>query len=90
MLIYLFFRTILFELYAGDFPFAQLTPEAIVWTIGTGRRQDLERVRCNVAMKSLIEDCWSPDPTYRPSFTGVLKELQHTVKKFISYNFAIF
>lgn len=72
-------------MFANDFPFSHLPPFAVVWCIGTGRRQNLDNVHCSTAMKGLIEECWSADPAYRPSFTEILKELQHTVSPFVKF-----
>lgn len=82
LLIMIIFSTVLYEMFAGDFPFASHHPETIVWLIGNGRREDLESLSCSVAVKSLIEDCWSDDPSYRPQFTEILNELNRTVSDF--------
>uniref|UniRef100_A0A914VPY8 Uncharacterized protein n=1 Tax=Plectus sambesii TaxID=2011161 RepID=A0A914VPY8_9BILA len=73
------YGSVLYEMLAGEPPFTGQPAESVIWRIGNGQRQNVDSIGCHVAMKSLIEDCWSPDANYRPSFTTILKELHQTV-----------
>lgn len=69
----------MYEMFAGEFPFAQITNEATIWHIGNGIKQRLSDLGCSSSLKSLIDICWSNDPAIRPPFMSIFKELQHTV-----------
>lgn len=67
-------------MFAGDFPFAQESSETVIWQVGNGIKQRLNELGCSTSLKSLIDVCWSFEPTMRPTFMSIFKELQHTVR----------
>ncbi|CAG5134663.1 unnamed protein product, partial [Candidula unifasciata] len=70
------FGTIMYEVFAGRFPFHEMIPEKIIWQISAGHRQGLHSLKCSTAIKTLIEDCWAHEPLYRPEFRELCKDLQ--------------
>ncbi|KAL8606451.1 hypothetical protein ACOMHN_015540 [Nucella lapillus] len=69
------FGTIMYEVLAGSFPYPGFSPESVIWSVCSGHRQILAGVNCTTPLKTLIEDCWSQDPLYRPDFPELSKEL---------------
>ncbi|BFY98065.1 hypothetical protein BsWGS_01105 [Bradybaena similaris] len=70
------FGTLMYEVLAGISPFNGALPEKIIWQVCAGHRQVLHSLRCNTAIKTLIEDCWAHEPLYRPEFRELCKDLQ--------------
>ncbi|KAK7459713.1 hypothetical protein BaRGS_00038949, partial [Batillaria attramentaria] len=69
------FGTIMYEVLGGSFPYLGFPPESIIWSVCSGHRQNLANINCTIPLKTLIEDCWSHEPLYRPDFPELSKEL---------------
>lgn len=46
----------------------------------SGERPPMNSLKINSAFKRLIEDCWSEDPSKRPTFTQIVKTLENIQK----------
>ncbi|XP_025078176.1 kinase suppressor of Ras 2-like isoform X2 [Pomacea canaliculata] len=69
------FGTIMYEVLGGSYPYPGFPPESIIWSVCSGHRQNLSHVNCTLPLKTLIEECWSQEPLYRPDFPELSKEL---------------
>ncbi|XP_076443991.1 uncharacterized protein LOC143282277 [Babylonia areolata] len=69
------FGTIMYEVLGGAHPYPGFPPESVIWSVCSGHRQNLANINCTIPLKSLIEDCWSHEPLYRPDFPEISKEL---------------
>ncbi|XP_070173695.1 uncharacterized protein [Littorina saxatilis] len=69
------FGTIMYEVLGGSYPFPGFPPESVIWSVCSGHRQNLANINCTIPLKTLIEDCWSHEPLYRPDFAELSKEL---------------
>jgi len=73
------FGTLLFELVAYKFPFEKLSLESIVWRVGSGERESLQKLNCSSSLKDLINQCWHSNPAQRLKFRQILRLLQDCV-----------
>ncbi|XP_022249006.1 kinase suppressor of Ras 1-like isoform X2 [Limulus polyphemus] len=73
------FGSILYELFAEEFPFSHLSPHSVIWLVASGRRQCLSNLKCTSGLKSLILECWSHSPSDRPGVVYIIKQLQESV-----------
>ncbi|OQR73646.1 kinase suppressor of Ras 2-like [Tropilaelaps mercedesae] len=67
------FGSFLFELFAGQKPFAGTSAEAMLYKIGNGLTTDLENFTTEIPrpIRELIARCWSVVPQDRPTFQQV-------------------
>jgi len=72
------FGTLLYEMYACAYSYIEHPLETIIYLVGSGERQSVDKVHASIATRQLIVDCWSHDPIYRPTFADILRDLQHT------------
>ena len=68
--------TILYEMYSGSPAFAGSNAIQVSFTILSGKRPDLDTIASrDPHIADLIRDCWSPDPSSRPTADQVLDRL---------------
>lgn len=71
------FAILCYEILTGDIPFSYIQiPNQMKKVVLNGGRPILPN-RCPNMLKYLIERCWAHNPTARPSFDQISKELQH-------------
>ncbi|KAK2987100.1 hypothetical protein RJ640_009559 [Escallonia rubra] len=70
------FGIVLWELLTGDEPYADLHYGAIIGGIVSNTLRPPVPESCDVEWKSLMERCWSAEPSERPSFTEVANQLR--------------
>ncbi|KAF2317970.1 hypothetical protein GH714_041294 [Hevea brasiliensis] len=70
------FGIVMWELLAGEEPYANLRSEEIIAGIIKGTLRPEIPSWCDPAWRSLMERCWSSDPESRPAFLDIAKELR--------------
>lgn len=70
------FGIVMWELLTGEEPYADLHYGAIIGGIVNNTLRPLVPESCNPQWRSLMEQCWSAEPSERPSFTEVVKRLR--------------
>ncbi|KAK9269315.1 hypothetical protein L1049_001086 [Liquidambar formosana] len=70
------FGIVMWELLAGEEPYANLRSEEIIAGIIRGDLRPEIPSWCDPFWRSLMERCWSSDPDSRPAFSEVAKELR--------------
>uniref|UniRef100_A0A2P2JCN1 Uncharacterized protein LOC8262865 n=1 Tax=Rhizophora mucronata TaxID=61149 RepID=A0A2P2JCN1_RHIMU len=70
------FGIVLWELLTGEEPYADLHYGAIIGGIVSNTLRPQVPESCDADWKSLMERCWSPEPSERPSFTEIANDLR--------------
>uniref|UniRef100_A0ACD5ZTV3 Uncharacterized protein n=1 Tax=Avena sativa TaxID=4498 RepID=A0ACD5ZTV3_AVESA len=70
------FGIVMWELLTGEEPYADLHYGAIIGGIVNNTLRPLVPESCDPQWRSLMEQCWSAEPSERPSFTEVVKRLR--------------
>lgn len=70
------FGIAMWEILTGEEPYANLHCGAIIGGILKNTLRPPIPERCNTDWRKLMEQCWSPDPESRPSFTEVTSRLR--------------
>ncbi|KAK9947613.1 hypothetical protein M0R45_003229 [Rubus argutus] len=70
------FGIVMWELLAGEEPYADLRSEEIIAGIIKGSLRPEIPSWCDPTWRSLMERCWSSDPESRPPFSEIAKELR--------------
>jgi serine/threonine protein kinase len=65
-----------YEILTGNRPFPTLDHHAVKNAVWNGDRPSLPK-RCPQELKTLIEACWHPNPTSRPSSTQICQTLRY-------------
>nr|POE70211.1 serine/threonine-protein kinase ctr1 [Quercus suber] len=75
------FGIVLWELLTGEEPYADLHYGAIIGGIVSNTLRPLVPESCDPDWRSLMEKCWSAEPSERPSFTEIANELRSMAAK---------
>ncbi|XP_043701330.1 uncharacterized protein LOC122651841 isoform X2 [Telopea speciosissima] len=75
------FGIVLWELLTGEEPYADLHYGAIIGGIVSNTLRPLVPESCDPEWRSLMERCWSSEPSERPSFTEIANELRAIAPK---------
>ena len=51
MLFFARYRTVLYEMTTGQFPFRATPPESVIWQVGSGQKHPLDHVKCSATLK---------------------------------------
>ncbi|CAN6450649.1 unnamed protein product [Victoria cruziana] len=70
------FGIVMWELLTGEEPYADLHYGAIIGGIVSNRLRPQVPDHCDTDWKSLMEKCWSSEPSDRPSFTEIASTLR--------------
>ncbi|PWA46475.1 protein kinase-like domain-containing protein [Artemisia annua] len=70
------FGLILWEMVAGSLPYKNMTPIQAAFAVVHQELRPSIPIDCPLAMKTLIELCWSSSPQKRPEFSQVVKVLE--------------
>ncbi|KAJ3698975.1 hypothetical protein LUZ61_002680 [Rhynchospora tenuis] len=70
------FGIVMWELITGEEPYADLHYGAIIGGIVNNTLRPPVPETCDADWRSLMEQCWSSDPSERPSFTEVVNRLR--------------
>ncbi|KAK1392895.1 Serine/threonine-protein kinase EDR1 [Heracleum sosnowskyi] len=70
------FGIAMWEILTGEEPYANMHCGAIIGGIVNNTLRPPIPTRCDAEWKNLMEECWSPDPASRPSFTEITNRLQ--------------
>uniref|UniRef100_A0A5B7BJ31 Protein kinase domain-containing protein n=1 Tax=Davidia involucrata TaxID=16924 RepID=A0A5B7BJ31_DAVIN len=70
------FGVALWEMLTGEEPYANMHCGAIIGGIVNNTLRPPIPERCDPEWRKLMEDCWSPDPAARPSFTQITDRLR--------------
>ena len=65
-----------YEILTGNIPFITLTQTEVKRSVLAGGRPQLPD-ECPNELRSLIEACWSPEPSARPDFGDICSKLRH-------------
>ncbi|EYU43388.1 hypothetical protein ABFS82_08G141700 [Erythranthe guttata] len=76
------FGLILWEFVAGTIPYDDLTPIQAAYKVLNEQARPTVPVGCPLAMKALIEQCWSTQPEKRPEFWQIVKVLEEFESSF--------
>ncbi|KAF8033867.1 hypothetical protein BT93_C0208 [Corymbia citriodora subsp. variegata] len=69
------FGIVMWELLTGEEPYADLDAKHMIGGIVNNTLRPQVPASCDPEWKSLMERCWSSEPSERPSFTEIVKEL---------------
>ncbi|XP_022729247.1 uncharacterized protein LOC111284678 isoform X2 [Durio zibethinus] len=75
------FGIVMWELLTGEEPYADLHYGAIIGGIVNNTLRPPVRESCDPEWRSLMERCWSSEPSERPSFTEIANELRSMAAK---------
>lgn len=75
------FGIVLWELLTGEEPYADLHYGAIIGGIVSNTLRPPVPENCDPEWRSLMERCWSAEPSERPSFTEIANELRAMAAK---------
>lgn len=75
------FGIVLWELLTGDEPYADLHYGAIIGGIVSNTLRPPVPESCDPEWRSMMERCWSAEPSERPSFTEIANELRSMAAK---------
>lgn len=70
------FGITMWEILTAEEPYANMHCGAIIGGIVSNTLRPPVPDRCNAEWRTLMEDCWSPDPAARPSFTEIANRLR--------------
>ncbi|KAF6141133.1 hypothetical protein GIB67_006578 [Kingdonia uniflora] len=70
------FGIAMWEILTGEEPYANMHCGAIIGGIVSNTLRPLIPDRCDSGWRKLMEQCWSPDPSARPSFTEITNRLR--------------
>ncbi|XP_076958642.1 RAF-like serine/threonine-protein kinase 20 [Bidens hawaiensis] len=79
------FGITMWEILTGEEPYANMHCGAIIGGIVKDTLRPIIPERCEPEWKKLMEECWSTDPTIRPSFTEITNRLR-TMSKTLQAN----
>ncbi|TKY51800.1 phosphorylation protein [Spatholobus suberectus] len=71
------FGIAMWEILTGEEPYANMHCGAIIGGIVNNTLRPPIPKRCDFEWKKLMEECWSPDPAARPTFTEVKNRLRN-------------
>ncbi|KAL7587175.1 hypothetical protein Lser_V15G38980 [Lactuca serriola] len=66
----------MWEILTGEEPYANMHCGAIIGGIVKDTLRPIIPEKCDPEWKNLMEQCWSVDPTIRPSFTEITNRLR--------------
>ncbi|CAH9086712.1 unnamed protein product [Cuscuta epithymum] len=75
------FGIVMWELLTGEEPYADLHYGAIIGGIVSNTLRPSTPESCDADWKSLMERCWSAEPSERPTFTEIANELRAIATK---------
>ncbi|KAD3067843.1 hypothetical protein R6Q59_018041 [Mikania micrantha] len=75
------FGIVMWELLTGDEPYADLHYGAIIGGIVSNTLRPPVPESCDPEWRSLMERCWSAEPSERPSFTEIANQLRSITSK---------
>ncbi|OMO52255.1 Phox/Bem1p [Corchorus capsularis] len=75
------FGIVMWELLTGEEPYADLHYGAIIGGIVSNTLRPAVPESCDPEWRSLMERCWSSEPSERPSFTEIANELRKIASK---------
>ncbi|GFS35757.1 kinase superfamily with octicosapeptide/Phox/Bem1p domain-containing protein [Actinidia rufa] len=75
------FGIVLWELLTGEEPYADLHYGAIIGGIVSNTLRPAVPESCSPEWRSLMENCWSSEPSERPNFTEIANELRTMAAK---------
>lgn len=75
------FGIVMWELLTGDEPYADLHYGAIIGGIVSNTLRPAVPESCDPEWRSLMERCWSAEPSERPSFTEIANQLRGITSK---------
>lgn len=70
------FGIVMWELLTGEEPYSDMHCASIIGGIVNNTLRPQIPTWCDPEWKSLMESCWAPDPTERPSFTEISQKLR--------------
>ncbi|RDY07763.1 putative serine/threonine-protein kinase SIS8, partial [Mucuna pruriens] len=70
------FGIVLWEILTGDEPYANMHYGAIIGGIVNNTLRPTIPSYCDFEWKTLMEQCWAPNPAVRPSFTEIARRLR--------------
>ncbi|XP_030473067.2 uncharacterized protein LOC115690741 [Syzygium oleosum] len=81
------FGIVMWELLTGEKPFADLDDNHMIVGVVNNTLRPQVPASCDPEWKSLMERCWSSEPSERPSFAEIAKELCSIALKSSSKNY---
>ncbi|XP_020909592.1 kinase suppressor of Ras 1 isoform X2 [Exaiptasia diaphana] len=75
------FGTVWYEMCAGAWPWKKQHPETIIYQVGQGCKQPLNKLDLPTEVKEAIILCWAFQPNSRPSFSALLKLIDRLPRK---------
>ncbi|OIV91740.1 hypothetical protein TanjilG_26593 [Lupinus angustifolius] len=70
------FGLMLWEMVTGTIPYEDMTPIQAAFAVVNKNSRPVIPINCPLAMRALIEQCWSLQPNKRPEFWQVVKVLE--------------
>ncbi|PKA64616.1 Serine/threonine-protein kinase HT1 [Apostasia shenzhenica] len=81
------FGLLLWEMVTGTVPFEDMTPIQAAFAVVNKNMRPIIPSDCPVALRALIEQCWSSLPEKRPEFSEIVKVLEHSLF-YLSFSFS--
>ncbi|CAN6457317.1 unnamed protein product [Victoria cruziana] len=75
------FGIVMWEILTGDEPYANMHYGAIIGGIVNNTLRPHVPSWCDPDWRKLMEQCWAPDPSARPSFTEIVRRLRMMTEK---------
>ncbi|KAF3793372.1 Serine/threonine-protein kinase [Nymphaea thermarum] len=75
------FGIVMWEILTGDEPYANMHYGAIIGGIVNNTLRPHVPSWCDPEWRKLMEQCWAPDPSARPSFTDIVRRLRMMTEK---------
>ncbi|XP_041092201.1 mitogen-activated protein kinase kinase kinase 10-like [Polyodon spathula] len=69
------FGVLLWELLTGEVPYREIDALAVAYGVAINKLTLPIPSTCPEPFARLLEECWSPDPHHRPSFSTILEQL---------------
>ncbi|XP_013392765.1 uncharacterized protein LOC106164541 isoform X2 [Lingula anatina] len=69
------YGVLLWELLTGEVPYKGIDTLAVAYGVAVNKLTLPIPSTCPVPFSKLLEDCWHPDPHFRPTFQDILEEL---------------
>ncbi|XP_039123171.1 uncharacterized protein LOC120259616 [Dioscorea cayenensis subsp. rotundata] len=76
------FGIVMWEIFTGEEPYANMHCGAIIGGIVNNTLRPPIPDRCDSEWRKLMEQCWSPDPLVRPTFTEITNRLRAMASSF--------
>ncbi|KAG9447401.1 hypothetical protein H6P81_013529 [Aristolochia fimbriata] len=76
------FGILMWEMLTGELPYKNVDRDLIKRGVAMGELRPQVPSWCDPQWRSIMEECWSQEPTERPSFTEIVCDLQYLLARY--------